>query len=178
MQPIPFEHRKPAKFAHRALVTSVRAEENARQCAVLWFGEIMKRRLYRELGYPSINQYARQALGFSKTRTGDYVRLVNKLEKLPAVKMSVERGELGYTEAREVVKVADPKNEEEWVAEAKASSRRELETKVARAKRKAAAPEQPSLVPEPALPKASPPVRVSIEMTPDQFARYEKLLET
>ena len=178
MQPIPFEPRKSAKFAHQALVDSVRAEENARQCAVLWFGEIMRRRLYRELGFSSINRYAREALGFSKTRTGDFVQLVNKLEKLPAVKESVARGELGYTKAREVVKVADPKNEKEWVAEAKKSSRRELETKVARAKQVAATPNQPSLVSEPALPKASPPVRVSIEMTPEQFARFEKLMET
>ena len=177
MQPIPFEPRKSAKFAHQALIDSVRAEENARQCAVLWFGEIMRRRLYRELGFSSINRYAREALGFSKTRTGDYVQLVNRLEKLPAVKESVARGELGYTKAREVVKVADPKNEKEWVAEAKKSSRRELETKVARARQAAANPGQPTLVSEPALPKASPPVRVSIEMTPEQFARYEKLME-
>ena len=158
-------------------MNSVRAEEEARKCAVLWFGEIMKRKLYRDLGYSSVNRYAREALGFSKTRTGDYVQLVNKLEKLPAVKESVASGELGYTKAREVVKVADSKNEKEWVAQAKNSSRRELEVKVARAKKKAATAEQPVLVPEPALPKASPSVRVSVEMTPEQFARYEKLLE-
>ena len=104
MRPVPFESRKPAKFAHQALVNSVRAEEEARQCAVLWFGEIMKRQLYRELGYSSVNRYAREALGFSKTRTGDYIQLARKLDRLPAVK----------------------------------SSRRELEVKVARAKKKAA----------------------------------------
>ena len=73
-------------------MNSVRAEEKARQCAVLWFGEIMRRKLYRDLGYSSVNRYAREALGFSKTRTGDYVQLANKLEKLPAVKESVASG--------------------------------------------------------------------------------------
>ena len=178
MQPIPFESHQSAKFAHQALVDSVRAEEKARQCAVLWFGEIMRRKLYRDLGYSSVNQYAREALGFSKTRTGDYVQLVNKLEKLPAVKESVASGKLGYTKAREVVKVADAQSEKAWVNEAVRSSRRELEVKVARAKKNAATAEQPVLVAEPALPKASPPVRVSVEMTPEQFARYEKLLES
>ena len=177
MRPVPFEPRKPAKFAHQALVNSVRAEEEARKCAVLWFGEIMKRKLYRELGYSSVNRYAREALGFSKTRTGDYVQLATKLETLPVVKASVAKGELGYTKAREVVKVADEQNEKAWENEAVKSSRRELEVKVARAKKKAATADQPVLVPEPALPKASPPVRVSVEMTPEQFARYEKLLE-
>lgn len=178
MQPIPFEQRRPADYAHRALVNSLRAEETARQCAVLWFGDIMQRKLYLDLGYSSVNRYAREALGFSKTRTGDYVQLARKLDRLPAVKESVAKGELGYTKAREVVKVADSKNEEEWLAEAQKSSRRELEAKVTRAKRAAAVPEQPTLVSEPALPKASPPVRVAIEMTPEQFARYEKVMET
>jgi 5-methylcytosine-specific restriction endonuclease McrA len=177
MRPIPFEPRKSADFAHRALTRSIRAEEQARQCAVLWFGEIMKRRLYRDLGYSSINQYARRALGFSKTRTGDYVQLAKKLERLPAVRESVASGELGYTKAREVVKVADAANEKEWLDEAKKSSRRQLEVSVARAKQKANRPDQPTLVPEPALPKASPPVRVSLDMTPEQFARFEMLME-
>jgi hypothetical protein len=176
MQPVPYSPRRSARFAHRALRDSVRAQEKAQECAVLWFGDIMQRKLYRDLGYASINKYAQQALGFSKTRTGDFVQLTHKLDRLPAVRASVAKGELGYTKAREVVKVADSKNEAAWVDVAKASSRRELETKVAHAKRRAAAkPEQPELLADdgPALPKASPPVRVSLDMTPEQFARYE-----
>ncbi len=47
--------------------------------AVLWFGEIMRRGLYRKLGYSSINQYARTELKFSKTRTGDFIQLARKI---------------------------------------------------------------------------------------------------
>ena len=75
MRPVPFESRKTAQFAHRALWSSLRAEEQARQCAVLWFAEINRRRLYLELGYSSINQYAMKGLGFSKSRTGDFIKL-------------------------------------------------------------------------------------------------------
>jgi 5-methylcytosine-specific restriction endonuclease McrA len=176
----PFAPRKSARFADAALKESVRAMDRAQQCAVLWFGEIMRRRLYRKLGYSSINHYARGELKFSKTRTGDFVQLARKLEQLPVVKESVARGEIGYTKARVIVKVASPANETEWVDEARTSSRRELEQKVARARRRAAArPDQPELMPakEKNVPAAAVPVRLTVEMTPEQFALYEALLE-
>jgi hypothetical protein len=176
----PFEPHKSARFADAALKESVRAVEQAQQCAVLWFGEIMRRRHYRKLGYSSINHYARTELNFSKTRTGDFVQLARKLELLPAVRESVAKGELGYTKAREIVKVASPENENGWVEEAKKSSRRDLENKVAVARRRAAAkPGQPELMPspEPVIHPAVVPVRLTLEMTPVQFARYEAMLE-
>ncbi len=46
MQSIPFEPHKSARFTDSALKKSVGAMEQAQQCAVLWFGEIMRRKLY------------------------------------------------------------------------------------------------------------------------------------
>jgi len=181
MNSIRFEPHKSAHFADDALKKSVVALENAQQCAVLWFGEIMRRKLFRKLGYSSINQYAHVELKFSKTRTGDFVQLARKLEQLPVVRKSVENGALGYTKARELVKVATPETEEGWVAVARESSRRELEQKVAVAKNRAGAdPNQVVLLPpshDAMVPPATPPVRLSVEMTPEQFARYETMLE-
>ena len=185
MQSIPFEPNKSARFADSALKESVRAMENAQQCAVLWFGEIMHRRLYLKLGYSSINQYAQVELEFSKTRCGDYIQLVRKLEQLSAVRESVANGTLGYTKAREIVKVASPETEKSWVAAARDSSRRELERKVAVARKRAqrqarSDPGQVELLPasdDKTVPAAAPPVRLTIEMTSEQFALYEVLLE-
>ena len=42
-----------------ALAELGRAEKNA----LLWFADIWKRKLYRELGYSSIKVYASEALG-------------------------------------------------------------------------------------------------------------------
>ena len=98
-----------ARHVHQALKQSVEILDRAQHCAVLWFGEILVRKLYRELGYSSIYQYASEELGFSTTRTGDFKRLSEKLSGLPAISAKVESGELGYTKAREIVKVADPK---------------------------------------------------------------------
>jgi 5-methylcytosine-specific restriction endonuclease McrA len=181
MQSIPFEPHKSASFADSALKKSVGAMEQAQQCAVLWFGEIMRRKLYQKLGHSSINQYAHVELNFSKTRTGDFVQLARKLEQLPAVRELVENGELGYTKAREIVKVATPETEEGWVAAAQGSSRRELERKVAFVKKQAKSnPNQPELLPASNnnnIPPAAPPVRLTVEMTSEQFAIYEALLE-
>ncbi len=166
---------RSAGQAHQALKTSVEIMDRAHHGAVLWFGEILSRRLYRELGYSSIYQYASEELGFSATRTGDFKRLAEKLEALPRVKAKVKSGELGYTKAREIVKVADSGNEKDWLEVAGQQSRRELEETVRRAKRKVD-PAQAELMPAPATPPASVSVRVGFEMSPTQLARYEALM--
>jgi hypothetical protein len=82
-------------------------------------------------------QYARRKIGFSKTRIGDFMRLVRKLDQPPAVEAALP--EIGYTKAREIIAVASPRTEERWVAEAKVSSRRASVAKVMRVKARARA---------------------------------------
>ena len=169
-----FRSGQPAFAAHAALKIAVDATEKAKQNAVLWFGEILDRRLYLELGYSSINQYAKEELGFSNSRTGDFLSICRSLKTLPKVKGKLASGELGYTHARELVKVADEKNQDDWIKFALENSRRDLEREVSRAKKEVAdqATGQPSLLPTPKQrPAAVVPVRVSIEMSPSQFAR-------
>lgn len=165
---------RSAVEADCALKNAVATEERARKCAVLWFGEILERGLYRELGYSSMSLYARKALGFSETRTGDFMRLARKLDELPAVKAALP--EIGYTKAREIVTVASPRTEARWVHEAKSSSRRELVKKVKRVKARVKKPAAELFEgPEPLADEV--PVRVSVDFTPEQFARWEALLE-
>jgi len=172
-----------ADQAHMALKKSVEILDEVQHCALLWFGEIMRRKLYRDLGFSTMRTYAMEALGFSPTRAGDFIRLARRLESLPIVKKEVATGKLGYTKAREIATVADPTNELEWVKVAKEQSRRELETTVRQAKKLASQrrkdnPDQGELMPRPvpAAPPAIVPVRVGFELTPAQFARYEAML--
>ena len=178
--PVGFRPDQSAHAVHQALKSSLVALENAQQCAVLWFGEVLDRQLYRELGFNSINQYAKLELGFSTSRTGDFLQLCRKLKNLPKVKAKVESGELGYTAARVIAPVADKTNEAGWLDFALNNSRRKLEQEVKRAKKEAAdvAAAQPALIPVPRQrPSAVVPVRVNLEMSPTQFARYENLWE-
>ncbi len=166
-----------AREVHLAPKSALQKMAEAEKCAVICFGEIMARKLYRELGYGSINHYAEAELGLSARRTRDFVALSRKLADLPRLKAEVESGKLGYTAARVIAPIVDQSNEQGWVEYATTHSRRELEREVKTAKREAvgAAQGQPALLPPPKTnPAAVVPVRVSLEMTPTQFARYEE----
>lgn len=167
--------------ANEAIKSSLKTMEKAKQSSVLWFEEIKNRKLYLKLGYASINQYAEQELGFSGSRTGDYLQLCRSFTELPRVKEKIKSGELGYTAARVLVKVANSKNQDEWLNFALNNSRRDLELEVKRAKQEAAddAVGQASLLPaQPQVrPAAVVPVSVALNMSPVQFARYEALWE-
>jgi len=171
---------QPARAVHAELLSSIKAMDSAKHNAVLWFADIMNRKLYRELGYSSMQQYATAALEFSRTRVFDFIRLAQKLDQLPAVKAQVASGELGYTKARELIKVASPQTEDRWLKAAHELNRQELEQKVARVKKKASQRKksaQVELLPSPpeAQLAAAVPVRVGLAMTAEQAARYEAL---
>jgi len=102
-----FQTDLPAARVHALLQKSLIELQRAEKCAVLWFAEIATRKLFVELGYASIHQYAAEALGFSRNKTYHLLRLAADLERLPVLRESVAKGEVGWTKAREVVKVAD-----------------------------------------------------------------------
>jgi hypothetical protein len=170
---------QPAPMVHASLQRSLKAMEDAHQCAVLWFGEVMRRRLFRDLGHSSINQYAIQELGFSKSRTDDFVRLARRLENLPVIRKALEAGGLGYTKAREIVSVATPDTQDTWLKAAK-GTRRELVQEVKKAKMAAKVdPAQTELLPSspPVVAPKEMPVRFQMDLTPEQEARRAALVE-
>ena len=188
-----FQPGQPAARVDASLRESVQILRRAERGAVLWFGEMAKRHLYRELGYASIQQYASTVLHFSKAKTSYFLRLCGVFEELPALRDSVRRGEIGWTKAREVAKVATPRTERTWVDTARSCSRRELEQRVAAVQqearqRKNRDPLQASLPVDadrngrPAAASATAaivelPASVTLRFAPDQLARYEVLLE-
>ncbi len=177
----PYAPGHSAREAHAALQTASACEESARRCAVLWFGEILARGLYRDLGHASMQAYARVELGYSETRIGDFMRLARKLDQLPAVKAALP--EIGYTKVREIVRVASPRTEEAWLNAARSQSRTQLALKVKRAARRQGKPAASLFTPTAEETAAQvlaeeAPVRVSLEFTPEQFARWEILWES
>ena len=182
-----FVANRPAREAHRALLAADRAADQARHCAVLWFGEILQRRLYRELGYGSMPQYAKAALGFSASKTTDFMTLARRLETLPAVRASLAAGEIGYTKAREVVKVASARTDAKWAEAARTRSRQELARRVRAVQAKAKRRKSGQLELGAARPAVAAadlenlarevPVRVGLAFTPEQHARWEAAWE-
>ncbi len=169
----------PAQKAHIHLKKADQAMEMARQNAILWFGEIHRRKLYRDLGYSSMLLYAQQELGWSQSKAYDFLKICEKLDELPDVKKKVEEGKLGYARTRTIVGVASPENEKEWVNLALSKSHTQLKEAAQKARRKAAevAKGQVAIFPEESGPAAVVPQRVTLEMSPSQLARYEALWE-
>jgi hypothetical protein len=179
MQFISFVPDLPAAQVHTSLRRSLKVLNHAHKCSVLWFAEIMRRHLYCEFGCSSINQYAMNELGGSKTRTGDFIRLARQLDRLPAVRKAMSSGELGYTKAREIAGVATPETQDDWLAAAK-GSRKQLIREVKRAKQAAKVdPGQGELLPseQTVVAPRELPVRFQVDLTPEQEARRKALVE-
>jgi hypothetical protein len=124
----------PAARVDAALRQALGACDQAHRCAVLWFAEVPRRRLYRPLGHASLKLYATQALGFSDNRSYQFKRLAADLDRLPVLREAVETGEIGWTKALQVARVATAATQAAWVAKAATTGRRELEMQVRRAR--------------------------------------------
>jgi len=131
----------PAARVDASLRQALSTCDQAHTCAVLWFAEVQRRGLYRQLGHASLQLYATQALGFSDNRYYLFKRLAADLDRLPILREAVETGEIGWTKARQVARVATATTQAAWVAKAATTGRRELELQVRQArKRRPAAP--------------------------------------
>ncbi len=183
------ERLQRAERLHAALTAELAELRRAERGALLHFASIHRDRLYRELGYASIHAYGREGLGFSERKLSAFVRLSEALDRLPATRKAVAAGALPWTKARELVAVATPATEQRWLAEASVSSRRELERKVCAA-RSRPGPRRRSAAAQPALALASTPaeaarsaqeaeapLRLTLSFTPEQFGRWEALIE-
>jgi hypothetical protein len=134
-----FQPHLSASRVDRLLKESLAELQGAEKSAALWFAEVLNRRLYRELGHSSMHQYAALELGFSRSRTAQFIRLAGSLHDLPGLRRSLARGEVSWTKAREVARVATPRTEKTWIDHARRSTSRELERKVSATKRAARA---------------------------------------
>ena len=167
-----------ARTAHEQLRAALIALRKAERNAVTLFAEIHRRKLYRELGYSSIQLYASEALGFSRSKTFEFIRLAESLEKLPRLKAGVESGAVPWTKAREVVKVATPETEGEWLKLAESRSRRELEGEIAKSRAARDRDEsQGELVPLPSTPKAASAPYVTFRLETMSKAKLEAMIE-
>jgi hypothetical protein len=121
---------QPASQVDASLRQALDACDRARQSAVLWFAEVARRGLYRQLGHASLQLYATQALGFSDNRYHQFKRLADDLDRLPVLREAVATGEIGWTKAQQVARVATEATQAAWVEKAAATGRRELERQV------------------------------------------------
>jgi 5-methylcytosine-specific restriction endonuclease McrA len=122
----------------RSLKRTAAVYTEARRHTLLWFHEVLSRRLYTEFGHASMLQYATQRLGFTKNRTWQFLRLARDMDRLPPLQEAVESGSLEWTKAQQVGRIATPETARDWVDAAKSQSRRELDRSIKNARQRAA----------------------------------------
>ena len=115
----------------RDLATRARQAEAELAYALL---DMREKGLYRLLGFSRLGDYAEARLDMPAGKARELAELARRLGSLPAVERAFRQGELSWTKARQVARVATAENEASWIDRAKAMTSRELEAEVARAK--------------------------------------------
>jgi hypothetical protein len=94
--------------------------------------EAQQLRLWRQFGHASLADYMVQELGYSSHRVAEErLRLANALPALPKISEAIQNGELNFSQARELARVATPETEQAWIGKAQSLNVREVEKAVA-----------------------------------------------
>src|SRR6478736_2306365 len=117
---------------HRMLkrIAKARAHLDLQEAEAL--REAQQLRLWRQFGHASLADYMVQELGYASHRVAEErLRLANALPALPKISEAIQNGELNFSKARELVRVATPETEQAWIGKAQNMNVREVEQAVA-----------------------------------------------
>jgi HNH endonuclease len=118
--------RRSSQDLDQQLRQAIKEMHRAESMAVLLFSEIMRGKHFRDFGCSTIQHYSRDHLGFSDSKTYQFIRMAQDLERLPQLRSALQSKKLGWTIARELTKVASAENEKQWIEKARKHNRREL----------------------------------------------------
>jgi hypothetical protein len=123
------------------LLRAARGHRQALHTLALLLVELVDGRHDRALGYASLGEYAAKVLDLPPRQVKDLLRIGRALPRLPKVAAAMQAGALDWTKVRELVRVATPETEAEWVTRAGERTSRVLEQEVARSLRGSLPPE-------------------------------------
>lgn len=127
----PMSDHPRARALHLRLVAARRAHRQSEHQLATLLAELDEASLYRPLGYVSLAEYAGKVLDLSSRQARELARLGRRLPALPELDAAMAAGELDWTKAREIARVANAETVAAWVARAREVSSRELERQVA-----------------------------------------------
>jgi hypothetical protein len=132
-QDISLEKGLPAAEVDRRLVALARAHRRVEAALCFYLYEVQERWLYLRFGHASTVDYARERLGFEERKTRTFLFVAERSPSLPRIANALRRGDLPWTKAREVVRVAQPETERQWLEKCRTLSNRQLESEVRKA---------------------------------------------
>jgi hypothetical protein len=172
-------HFIPSLSAYAVDLALRRNEQRAARAKVLaaeYLLDLAERRLFRQVGYRSVMHYGTQALGLNPRDVWDRLRVARALRDLPATAAALRAGRLSWSKVREIIRVATPATEQEWLARAGQLSCRELDAAVAAASPAAEARAEATRLVCRFVDERT--VRVTVELTPEQFALLDQAIGT
>ena len=112
---------------HRRLrrIVKARAALDVQEAAALREAEELK--LWRQYGYASMVEYMELAMGYPPRAALERLRVAKAIEELPIIGEAMSQGDLSFSGARELTRVATPETEQEWVEAAQDKNQREVE---------------------------------------------------
>jgi 5-methylcytosine-specific restriction endonuclease McrA len=88
---------------------------------------VIATRSWERLGFARLGDYARERVGLSARQLQDLAHTSERLAALPVLEEALASGQLGWSQARLIARVATPENAALWVAFARRVRVRELE---------------------------------------------------
>jgi hypothetical protein len=97
--------------------------------------EAQQLRVWRHYGYASLLEYMELEMGYTPRVALERLRVANAIVELPAIAEAMTQGDLSFSAARELTRVATPETEQIWLEATNDKNLRDLESMVAGHKR-------------------------------------------
>jgi hypothetical protein len=108
-----------ALLLDRCLRTLVRQEASCRRVLGTLAAAFLRTKSHHRLGFSRVGDATRERFGISARELQSAAQVATKLDELPALARAFEAGELSWTQARLLIRVATPASEAAWIAVAR-----------------------------------------------------------
>jgi hypothetical protein len=152
--------------AHRALKRLARERAAADAEEGRWLLAALRSATHVYLGFATFGEYVERLFGYAARSTQEKLRVAEALEQLPVMARALEQGQLSWSAARELTRVAVADTESEWLTVAADKTVRQLEQLVAGAR--------PGDLPSSPLDPALTPRVLRFEVTAETYALFRE----
>ena len=108
--------------------------------------QMEKTKAFKTLGFPSLFQYATQALKLSEANSYNFITVARKAIEIPEIRNQVCQGTISVSQARRIAPVINNTNKASWIQKAVELPQKKLEKEVASINPKLAVPERAKYV--------------------------------
>jgi hypothetical protein len=112
---------------HRRLkrIVKARGALDAQEAAAL--REAQERRVWRHYGYASLIEYMEIEMGYSPRVAIERLRVAKAIEELPVIAEALTQGDLSFSAAKEITRIATPETEQAWIEAVSEKNVRQVE---------------------------------------------------